>query len=191
MKINSPYIIQIHRILRRLLNAHGDSPHLMTSMDELSGIVLHNMKVPSENTDDIVLFLREIKKLYGIPLACVHDMGKGICAAIEIVFSEVLDFICHFHFLRDLGKDLFEEEHSKIRRVLQGYGAKTIFRSAKKELYQIINETPAFEQEIEHYMEQNRQGVPKESLSAVVKTYLMVAWKDFHSIDNTCCFINE
>ena len=81
----------------------GESPHLVTSLDELSGIVLHNMKVPSENTEDIVTFLREIKKLYGLPLACVHDMGQGICAAIAIVFPGVLDFICHFHFLRDLG----------------------------------------------------------------------------------------
>ena len=134
------------------------------------------MKVTSENTEDIVTFLREIKKLYGLALACVHDMGQGICAAIAIVFPGVLDFIRHFHFLRDLGKDLFEEEHATMRRWLQSYGAKTIFRSAQKELFQIINQRPEFQEEIAHYMEQHQQGVPKESLSAVVKTYLMVAW---------------
>jgi len=139
-------------------------------------MVLHNLKIPSENTDDIVTFLKEIKKLYGIPLACVHDMGQGICAAIALVFPGVLDFICHFHFLRDLGKDLFKEEYSKIRGCLQGYGAKTIFRAAKKELYQLINDTPIFQEEMKHYMEDHQQGVPKESLSGVVKTYLMLAW---------------
>ena len=154
----------------------GESPHLVTSLDELSGIVLHNMKVPSENTEDIVTFLREIKKLYGLPLACVHDMGQGICAAIAIVFPGVLDFICHFHFLRDLGKDLFEKEHANIRRWLQSYRAKTIFRSAQKELFQIINQRLEFQKEIAHYMAHHQQGVPKASLSAVVKTYLMVAW---------------
>ena len=103
-------------------------------------------------------------------------MGQGICAAIAIVFPGVLDFICHFHFLRDLGKDLFENEHANIRRWLQSYRAKTIFRSAQKELFQIINQRLEFQEEIAHYMAHHQQGVPKASLSAVVKTYLMVAW---------------
>jgi len=55
-----------------------------------------------------------------------RDMGKGISAAITVVLPSVPDFICHFHFLRDLGKDLFEDEHSRIRHLLRGYNTKTI-----------------------------------------------------------------
>ncbi len=34
----------------------GDSPHLMTGMDEITKIVLNNVKIPSENADDIIPF---------------------------------------------------------------------------------------------------------------------------------------
>jgi hypothetical protein len=32
-------------------------------------------------------------------------MGVGIMASVKEVFPGVPDFICHFHFLRDLGKN--------------------------------------------------------------------------------------
>ena len=88
----------------------GGGPMLMSSLDSLSEIVLGNVKVPSEKTEQIVPLLQEIKSRYGAPLAAVHDMGQGILAAIQEVFAGIPDFICHFHFLRDLGKDLLESD---------------------------------------------------------------------------------
>jgi hypothetical protein len=35
-------------------------------------------------------------------------MGKGICKATAKVFPGTPDFICHFYFLRDIGKDFLE-----------------------------------------------------------------------------------
>ncbi len=84
----------------------GGNPLLMSSIDSLSEIVLGNVKLPAESEAHIVPFLERIKESYGIPLALVHDMGKGILAAVAKVFPGVPDFICHFHFLRDIGKRL-------------------------------------------------------------------------------------
>ncbi len=80
----------------------GDSPMLFTGIDELSGVVLENIKIPSEQADAIIPFLAEIRERYGVPLGLVHDMGRGILAAVATVFPGVADFICHFHFLRDI-----------------------------------------------------------------------------------------
>ena len=55
----------------------GDSPHLMSTIDGLSKIVLDNIKIPSENAAQLIPFLRTIKRAYGEPIAMVHDMGKG------------------------------------------------------------------------------------------------------------------
>ena len=68
---------------------------LMSSLDWISEIVLGNVKVPSEKTQEIIPFLEEIKRRYGVPLASVHDMGAGILAAVKEVFPGSLDFICH------------------------------------------------------------------------------------------------
>ena len=78
---------------------------LMSSLDSISEIVLGNVKLPSEKTEEIIPFLKEIKRRYGVPVAVVHDMGVGIVAAVEKVFPAIAHFICHFHFLRDVGKD--------------------------------------------------------------------------------------
>jgi hypothetical protein len=100
----------------------GGGPMLMSSLDSLSEIVLGNVKVPSEKTEQLVPFLQEIQRRYGVPLAVVHDMGHGILAAVQEVFPGVLDFICHFHFLRDLGKDLLEVDYNAIRQRLRQHG---------------------------------------------------------------------
>jgi hypothetical protein len=48
--------------------------------------------------------------------------SKGIIKAAEKVFPNILDFICHFHFLRDIGKDLLEAEYDNIRKSLTKHG---------------------------------------------------------------------
>lgn len=100
----------------------GGGPMLMSSLDSLSEIVLGNVKVPSEKTEQIVPFLQDIKRRFGVPAAAVHDMGRGILAAVQKVFPGVPDFVCHFHFLRDVGKDLLEADYEAIRQRLRQHG---------------------------------------------------------------------
>jgi hypothetical protein len=94
----------------------------MTGLDSIMKIVLSNCKLLSEKSDNIVPFLEDIKNLFGEPLALVHDMSKGIIKAVGMVFPNILDFICHFHFLRDIGKDLLEAEYDNIRKRLAKHG---------------------------------------------------------------------
>lgn len=103
----------------------GDAPVLMTGMDGLKQIVLGNVKIPSEHADHIVPFLEQLQKNYGTPIACVHDMGTGLCKAVSLVFPGIRDFVCHFHFLRDAGKDLLEPSYGQLRKTLQKHAATT------------------------------------------------------------------
>lgn len=96
-----------------------DAPALMTGIDSLSKIVLANMKLPSEHNDHITPFLKKLKTDHGTPLACVHDMGLGILKAVAEVFPGVRDFICHFHFLRDIGKDYLGSSYDRLRKRLR------------------------------------------------------------------------
>lgn len=103
----------------------GDAPALMTGLDSLSRIVLANIKIPTEHSDHIIPFLKDIKDTYGTPRACVHDMGYGICKAVKEVFPGVPDFICHFHFLRDIGKDILDPAYGKLRNRLRSHSITT------------------------------------------------------------------
>ena len=97
----------------------GDSPHLFCGLDGISEIVLGAIKAPSEKKEELIPFFRRLKEQYGIPIALVHDMGVAILRAIAVVFPGIADFICHFHFLRDIGKDLLLYDHQKIMNRLK------------------------------------------------------------------------
>ena len=113
MQKNGGYILHIDG------TCDGDSPHLMSALDQISGFVLHNIKIPTENSADIVPLLQEIKQRYGNPIAIVTDMAKAFSNAITDVFEGILHFICHFHFLRDIGKDLLAAPYDCIRKNLK------------------------------------------------------------------------
>ena len=117
----------------------GDSPHLLCAIAETVDLVLGSVKVPSENTQAVVNFLTKIKEQYGAPLAGVSDMLKANLAAFEIVFPGIRHFVCHFHFLRDIGKDMMEYDYATLRDGLKRYGTQTRLREISRKLREAVN----------------------------------------------------
>ena len=120
----------------------GDSPMLMTGLDSVSKIVLGSVKLPSEKAASIIPFLKQLIAQFGKPLAVVHDMGPGILKAVSQVLPGIADFICHFHFLRDIGKDLFEAPYGIIRNRLTRCAINTKLQRRCKRLEVIIDQNP-------------------------------------------------
>lgn len=116
------------------------SPLLMSGLDSIMQIVLGNCKLPSEKSADIIPFLHDIRDLFGEPLALVHDMSMAIIKAVSKVFPNTLDFICHFHFLRDIGKDLLEPEYDSIRKKLRKHGITAKLQRRLRSLKQAVDE---------------------------------------------------
>ena len=48
-------------------------------------------------------------------------MGAGICKAVAEVFPGTRDLICHFHFLRDIGKDFLNPAYAELRKRLRSH----------------------------------------------------------------------
>jgi len=136
LSMNGGYILHLDG------TCDGDSPHLISVLDGITEIVLDNTKVSSENADDLIPFLAGIKAAYGEPVAVVSDMGKGILAAIRAVFKGVPIFICHYHFLKAIGKNLFGDENDIIRKRLKNYGIQGILRKRVRTLGNTIASSP-------------------------------------------------
>ena len=134
MEISGGYVLHLDAM------HESDAPALMTGMDSLSKIVLANVKLPSEHADHIVPFLRKLKTDYGTPAACVHDMGSGILKAVAEVFPGIRDFICHFHFLRDIGKDFLEPAYAKLRKHLRSHATSSRLHALVRETRRSLNE---------------------------------------------------
>jgi len=151
----------------------GDSPHLMSALDEIAQIVLDNIKIPSEKADKIIPFLRRIKDSYGIPLALVHDMGTGILSAVKEVFPGVCDYICHYHFLRDIGNDLFAIEYARIRSELRKYSIRPSLGKIVKALKESIETQPELANNLDCYLKD--EGKNGDVLPPVL-AYILSSW---------------
>ena len=154
----------------------GRDPLLMSSIDSLSEIVLGNVKLPTEGEDHIVPFLERIKKTFGIPLALVHDMGNGILKAIARVFPDVPDFICHFHFLRDIGKDFLGAEYDIIRDRLSKHAISAKLRYRAKQLKSILDQKPELIQALETGIGNTPLPIGALQFLPVLNVYTLIQW---------------
>jgi len=154
----------------------GGAPVLMTGMDGLSRIVLGNVKLPGEKADSIRPFLENLKDRFGIPVACVHDMGQGICGAVADVFKGVPDFICHFHFLRDAGKDLLESSYSILRNRLRRHGVSTRLHALVRDLARQISENKDIDCETLARNMKSGDQLPAPSAAPAAAAYSLAQW---------------
>ncbi len=170
MKSNGGYILHLDG------TCEGDSPHLMTCMDEISHIVLDNIKIPSENSKQIIPFLEDVQAAYGDPIAVVHDMSAAIIKSVELVFPKAKDFICHFHFLKDIGKDLFGFEYNNIRRYLRSFKTRSLLRKATRELKYTITQDDELSCCLKNTLKNGLHENMTNKLPVVILLYLMVSW---------------
>ena len=170
MALNGGYVLHLDGTF------DGQGPMLVSGLDSLSRIVLANVKRPSEKAEGIIPFLRDIQRAFGDPLALVHDMGAGILAAVGEVFPDRPDFICHYHFLRDLGIDLFGRENDWIRKHLRAHAITTKLRRHGRELKRIVQDNPLCVDSFCHAMD--TAVAPDTSTVAIraIGAYSLIQW---------------
>ena len=116
-----------------------DSDMVFVGMNSVNGWILHSRKIKSESHEEIIPALEDIKNRFGEPLAIKRDMGKGMALAVSEVFSNKPDKICHFHFSRDIGKDILSDQYDLIRKFLIENKIKTSLRKLADDLITEIN----------------------------------------------------
>ena len=87
-----------------------------------TGMTIDARSMPSEKELYITPFLEEIKSAAGVPAAIVRDMSDAIKNAATAVFPSVIQLICHYHFVRDLGDAVFKQ-YAEFRAAAVATGA--------------------------------------------------------------------
>lgn len=155
----------------------GDSPNFFCGLDGISEIVLDTIKIPSEKKEQLVPFFQRIKDQYGEPKALVHDMSRAIISAVEEVFPAVADFICHFHFLRDIGKDLLSDDYTALRKRLQKLKVRSLLRQRAKYIEKKID--PVSHQTIDEIVASLETGAWQATSVEhipLITTYALIHW---------------
>jgi hypothetical protein len=102
--------------------------------DCLSGEILLARSLLSASETDLAALLREVQQALPVPIrGVVSDGQHSIRNAVCSVFPEVPHQLCHFHYLREAAKPIYEAD-----------------RHAKKELKKYIRGVRPIERAIEH-----------------------------------------
>jgi hypothetical protein len=92
---------------------------LLVCLDSLSGQVLESRKIGSENHDEVTQVLQDLRRDWGLPLAIVHDLRHSLITAAAEVFPERRQFVCHYHFAADVGKDILASHVDRLRQLFR------------------------------------------------------------------------
>ena len=99
--------------------------------DCLSGEILLARTLLSASSEDLAKLLREVKQALAVPIAgVVSDGQQSIWKAVQTALPGVAHGLCHFHYLREAAKGIYEaDRHAKKELKKQVRGVRAIERS--------------------------------------------------------------
>ena len=102
------------------------------------GWVLGSWKIPTERADAVLPRLHQVAERFGPPCAIMRDLGRAMIeASRDFVAQRQLTIPvlgCHFHFLKDVGKDLLEPGHDQLRALLRRFDVRGQLRALARDL---------------------------------------------------------
>jgi len=135
---------------RRALKSDGGWPlHIDATGEDGRGTLLVAMagwrrwvlgawKLPTERSDAITPNLRTVVRQFGAPCAVMRDLGRAMRKSADELVDELDQQIpvlaCHLHFLKDIGNDLLDAEHGKLRDLFRHFKVRPRLRSLTRDL---------------------------------------------------------
>lgn len=111
-----------------------DSDHVFVALDGLSGFILFSSKIRSENMKEITAILEEMKARFGAPILIMKDMAKAVENACRAVFPAVCIVECHFHFCRDVGREMLEPYYNEFKSLMNDLKIQTELKRLLKDV---------------------------------------------------------
>jgi hypothetical protein len=109
----------------------------------LSGEILLARTLLSGKNQDLAALLGEVRTTLEVPIVgVVSDGQRSIRKAVEVALPGVAHSLCHFHYLREAAKEIYEAE-----------------RHAKKELKKRVRGVREIEQQLSGYAQDEAQVV--------------------------------
>jgi hypothetical protein len=106
---------------------------LWVSRDVLSGEVLLAKPLLSSTQDDLAKLIGEVKNALAVPIVGVVSDGQdSIGKAVKKALDGVPHQLCHFHYLREAAKPVYEaDRHAKVRSKKKVRGIRPIERKVE------------------------------------------------------------
>ena len=143
--LESVHIDNAEKLKKAMMKAGGYVAHIDATCDKgrgctfvvlsgWDGWALISGRVETEHHDLITPYLQQAIDMFGAPVGFVRDMGGAMRKAIDSTKmppgAKPLELVCHYHFGKDIGKDILNHWHdelmslfrkSKLKKKLQDY----------------------------------------------------------------------
>jgi hypothetical protein len=117
------YQDQIHAVAGILVGLDDGRGTLLVAYAGWRGWVPGAWKIPTERSAAILPKLQAVAELFGPPCAIMRDLGRAMKDAAQSLVEQyslsIPILACHQHFLRDIGKDLLETDHDRLRALFR------------------------------------------------------------------------
>ena len=110
------------------------SPVFFAVKETTLGVLLECWKIPTENVPDVARCLTQAAAQFGAPARVLHDLSPNLDDACGLALPAVPHHVCHYHFLADLGKALYQSPHQALSRQLHTIDLKYERRTQRKKL---------------------------------------------------------
>ena len=118
---------------RVILAIDGLQPDVWVIRDVLSGEILLARSLLSSSQGDLAKLLGEVKRALEVPIGGVVSDGQtSIRKAVEQALEGVPHQLCHFHYLREAARPVYEaDRHAKVQLKKKVRGIRPIERKAE------------------------------------------------------------
>lgn len=149
------------------------------------GWTLEGAKMSGEDVTQIAGLLRRCAASFGTPLAVVRDLSPQIESAREKALSEVLDLVCQYHFLENVGNQLYEKPHAKLTAALRRLKVQAALRSLRKDVVRYSKATGCLSaRQVEEGIQAPQSLADLEPLKARrLVTYFLLRWLEDYGAD--------
>jgi hypothetical protein len=149
------------------------------------GWTLAGCKMATEDITQIQGLLQRCVEWFGRPLALVRDLSAQIDAAHQQAMPDVLDLICHYHFLENVGTKLCEKHHAKLIACLRRLKTRPALCSLRRDLVRYAKQngslTPAQIDQLLTKPEEVTDLEPAQRRRAL--SYMLLRWVEDYGSD--------
>ncbi|MEA1928629.1 MAG: hypothetical protein U9N73_10515, partial [Candidatus Auribacterota bacterium] len=107
---------------------------IFAMIDGKTRLVLETSKMTAENYLDIEHLFKRTVQLFGAPLGIMKDLSNRIATAHENAIKGVKSFVCHYHFLENVGKYLCRELHGRLTAGINKNKIRSSLKSLRNDL---------------------------------------------------------
>ena len=154
------------------------SGSLFHVVEGMSKLILGAWRQSTENAEEMIPHVLYLTETIGAPRSIMKDLskqGRLVAAVVVKAYPDanIIIFACHYHFNKDIGKDILKAQHNALKECIRGIKA-TLGRYIRETCEIVGDDADSIEKEANEWI--NNPGavtISSESEGAAIVRYLM------------------